>query len=237
VAVVAPPSRAGCYHRGTSPIGTARLTMKDTVAAICVLAALTACGKEPPPRSVHEFMEDPILLEATMVRCGQDRAATRYDAECINARDAVGRIAAAREQARRQELEARSEQKRQALRRAQQAAADARRQAQEAERRREEARYFGDFEPLPPGEEASEPRHAPVQDREDGQDSPPPDSGAEASPPGTATELPSSTSLQPEPDVAPGTGADLGNNVDNTTLEEVREELKRREDAEQEQPR
>jgi hypothetical protein len=154
--------------------GPVRLTMKHTVAAISLLSALAACGKEPPPRSVHEFMEDPILLEATMVRCGQDRAASRYDAECINARDAVDRLAAAREQARREELEAQSEQKRQALRRAQQAAADARRRAQDAERRREEARDFGEFDPLPPEEELPESPETPERnDRsEDGGEDP-----------------------------------------------------------------
>ena len=131
-------------------------TMKGIAVALCMLSALSACGKEPPPRSVAEFTEDPILLEATMVRCGHDRGLNRYDEECINAREAVGRLAAAEEQTRRQELEAQSEQKRQALRRAQQAAADARRRAQEAEQRRQEAEYFGEFEPLPPGEEQPE---------------------------------------------------------------------------------
>jgi hypothetical protein len=144
--------------------------MKNTTASICVLAVLTGCGKEPPPRSVQEFVDDPILLEATMVRCGRDRSATRYDAECINASDAVDHIAAAREQARRQELEARSEQKRQALRRAQQAAAEARRRAQEAERRREEAEYYGEFEPLRPGDDASENPEATEPDRDNGED-------------------------------------------------------------------
>jgi colicin import membrane protein len=204
--------------------------MKGTVAAICVLTALVACGKEPPPRSVHEFMEDPILLEATMVRCGEDRDQTRYDAECINARDAVGRIAAAREAARRQELEAQSEQKRQALRRAQQAAAEARRRAQEAERRREEARYFGEFELLAPGDEAPETTETPERDRDDSPDSSP-QPAAEAPP--DATQLPSSTNLKSDPDAATGTEADGG----HTSLEEVRKELKRRQDADQEQSR
>jgi hypothetical protein len=204
--------------------------MKGTVAAICVLAALAACGKEPPPRSVSEFMEDPILLEATMVRCGEDRDQTRYDAECINARDAVGRIAAARELARRQELEAQSERKRQALRRAQQAAAEARQRAQEAEQRREEARYFGEFEPLPPGDEPSETGEIPERDRDDNPDDSP-QAAAEAPP--DATELPSNSNVPPGPDAASGTGADVG----HTSLEEVREELTRRQDAEQEQPR
>jgi multidrug efflux pump subunit AcrA (membrane-fusion protein) len=203
--------------------------MKGSVAAICVLAALAACGKEPPPRSVSEFMEDPILLEATMVRCGEDRDQTRYDAECINARDAVGRIAAARELASRQDLEAQSERKRQALRRAREAAAEARRRAQEAEQRREEARYFGEFEPLPPGDEPSETGEIPERDRDDDPD----DSPQPATEEPDATELPSNSNVPPEPDAASGTGADVG----HTSLEEVREELTRRQDAEREQPR
>jgi multidrug efflux pump subunit AcrA (membrane-fusion protein) len=194
--------------------------MKGTVAAICVLAALAACGKEPPPRSVSEFMEDPILLEATMVRCGEDRDQTRYDAECINARDAVDRIAAARELARRQELEAQSERKRQALRRAREAAAEARRRAQEAEQRREEARYFGEFEPLPPGDEPSATGERPERDRDDSPDD------------SDATESPSNGNLPREPDAASGTATDVG----HTSLEEVREELTRRQDAERDQP-
>jgi membrane-bound lytic murein transglycosylase len=139
--------------------------MKAIAVAFCLLSALSACGKEPPPRSVAEFMDDPILLEATMVRCGQDRALNRSDAECVNAREAVSRQAAVEAQARRQELEAQSEQKRQALRRAQQAAAEARRRAQELEQRREESEYFGEFEPLPPGQEQREsPDVAPATD-------------------------------------------------------------------------
>jgi hypothetical protein len=181
--------------------------MKNAIASICVLAVLAGCGKEPPPRSVQEFVDDPILLEATMVRCDRDRSATRYDAECVNARDAVDRLAAAREQARRQELEARSEQKRQALRRAQQAAAEARRKAEEAERRREEAEYYGEFESFPPRDDASENPEATKPDRDNGEDRVPPS----PSPPGN--------SLQAEP--AASGDSETGE------VEEVREELKR----------
>jgi len=85
-----------------------------------------------------------------MVRCQQDRAASRYDQECINAREAVGRIQAKEEEARRVELEARSERKRKALRRTRQAAAEARRRAEEAARLQEEAAYLAQFGVLPP---------------------------------------------------------------------------------------
>lgn len=114
---------------------------------------LVGCAEEPPPRSVGEFMDNPILLEAALVRCTQNRAETRYDAECVNAREAVKLIEAKEEAARREELEAQSQRKREALRRTQQAAAEARRRAAEAQRQREEAEYLAQFGELPPGTE------------------------------------------------------------------------------------
>lgn len=160
-----------------------------------------------------------------MVRCGQDRSATRYDAECMNARDAVGRIAAASEQARREELEAQSEQKRQALRRARQAAEEMRRRAQEAEQRRKEAEYYGEFEPLPPGDEASEYPDASRPEPIDSDVGTLPEPSVEGSPAG----LPVSDGLPPEPDARTGSGADVG----DASPEEVREELRRRQVGDQ----
>lgn len=110
---------------------------------------LSACSKEPPPRSVSEFLDDPLLLEAALVRCTQDRAATRYAAECINAREAVKQVEAKEEAERRAALEAQSQRKRDALRRTQRAAAEARRRFAEAERLREEAEYLDQFGQLP----------------------------------------------------------------------------------------
>lgn len=103
---------------------------------------LAACTKEPPPRSVSEFVENPIWLEAAMVRCAQDRSQSRYDAECVNARQAVDRVQAREEAARAAALEASSERKRKALRRTQAAVEEARRRA---ERAREEAAYLAEY--------------------------------------------------------------------------------------------
>jgi hypothetical protein len=97
-----------------------------------------------------------MLLEAAMVRCQQNRRESRYDQECINAREAVGRIQAKEEEARRVELEERSARKRAALRRTQQAAAEARRRAEEAERLRKEAEYLAQFGVLPPADDAGD---------------------------------------------------------------------------------
>lgn len=96
-----------------------------------------------------------------MVRCQQNRQESRYDQECINARVAVQRIQAKEEETRRAELEARSERKRAALRRTQQAAAEARRRAEEAERLREEAEYLAQFGELPP-RDSGEPEALPA---------------------------------------------------------------------------
>jgi hypothetical protein len=110
---------------------------------------LAACSEEPLPRSVNEFMKEPLMLDAAMVRCLQNRLATRYDAECVNARQAAQLIEAKETRARRAELEARSLRKRQALRRTQNAANEARRRAVENQRRREEAEYVALFGPAP----------------------------------------------------------------------------------------
>jgi len=119
---------------------------------LCGFLMVAGCAKEPQPRSVSEFLDNPILLEAAMVRCSQDRSGTRYDAECVNARQAVDRIQAKEEAAASAAFEARSESKRNALRRTQAAAAEARRRAAEAQRQREEAEYLAQFGVLPPGE-------------------------------------------------------------------------------------
>ncbi len=114
------------------------------------IGLLAGCSQERPPRTTSEFLDSPIMLEAAMVRCSQDRVKTRYDAECINAREAVKQIEAKEEAARKVEAEALSEIKRQALRRAQEAAAQARRRAADNERLREEAEYLAQFGVVPP---------------------------------------------------------------------------------------
>ncbi len=122
-------------------------------APIAAMAFLAACSKEPPPRSVSEFIEHPILLDAALVRCTQNRSESRYEAECMNAREAVMLTEAQADSARRAELEAQSKRKRDALRNTQRAAAKARRRAADAQRRREEAAYLAQFGELPPAED------------------------------------------------------------------------------------
>jgi hypothetical protein len=154
-------------------------------------------------------MDNPRLLEATMVRCGQNRTEMKYESECVNAREAVNRLERAAELERREQLEAQSERKRQALRRTQEAAAAARRRSEEERRRREEAEYLGLFDD-------ADVTAAPTTAGETGPAANIPTAGIEPEPPAPTpveepVELPAS-----EP---PAATSDLG---------EVREELRRR---------
>lgn len=134
------------------PIATGD-SVQDMIRPLILLlfaALLGACAKEPQPRSVNEFIENPMLLEAAIVRCAQDRTESKYDLECLNARQAAASIQAKEEARRAEELEARSEAKRRALRQTQEAAAVAKRRAQEAEERRKNEDYISQFGELPP---------------------------------------------------------------------------------------
>ena len=117
--------------------------------SVAVAVMTTACSEPPPPRSVQEFLDNPIVLEAALVRCGQNRVETRYDAECVNARQANRIVMADEEEKRRAAFEEQSERKREALRRAQEAAAEARRRAEDQRRMREEAEYLAQFGEVP----------------------------------------------------------------------------------------
>lgn len=194
---------------------------------LCGLSLLAACGKEaPPPRSVTEFVENPIMLEAAMVRCAQDRSKSRYDAECVNARAAVDRIQAKEEAAARAALEARSERKRAALRRTQEAAKEARRRAAEAQRQREEAEYLAQFGVPPPdgtaatAEEPLAEGNLPIAAIPEAAETPAPEDAlsydGEADESAAVTEGSNAPLMQTEADAAA------------TDLESIRDELRRR---------
>ena len=134
-----------------------RTTYPNLILIVGGISLLAACSEERPPRSTTEFVDNRIMLEAAMVRCAKDRAATRYDAECVNAREAVRIIETKEEAARKAELDARSESKRRALRRTQEAASQARRRVAEDERQRKEAEYLAQFGvDLPPADDSLE---------------------------------------------------------------------------------
>ncbi len=115
----------------------------------CSMWLSAGCSDEPEPRSVREYVDNPQFLEAAVVRCARNRSQTRYDAECVNARQAVSVIEAREERSRRDKMEAQSKSKRDALRRTHVAASEARRRAAEMIRLQEEAEYLAQFGELP----------------------------------------------------------------------------------------
>lgn len=115
----------------------------------CSMWLSAGCSDEPEPRSVREYVDNPQFLEAAVVRCARNRSQTRYDDECINARQAVSVVEAREERSSRDELEAQSKRKRDALRRTHIAATEARRRAAEMIRLQEEAEYLAQFGELP----------------------------------------------------------------------------------------
>lgn len=182
-----------------------RVTLK-----LCGLLLVVGCAEELPPTSAQQFLDNPIMLEAAVVRCAQNRSETRYEAECVNARQAVSIIEAKEERARRDAFEAESYRKRQALRRTQQAAAEARRRAEEAAQHRKEAAYLAQFGDLPPREDDSEVDRAVEADAR----------------PASALD-----SVAPEPENSPavdGGNAPVAEPAPERDLDAVREELRRR---------
>ncbi|MEM1262566.1 MAG: EexN family lipoprotein [Pseudomonadota bacterium] len=110
------------------------------------LATLVAgCAEEVPVRTVTEFMEDQIGLEATLARCNTDRRGTRNDPECRNAREANKRMASEREAELQRRFDEESQRKRDAIRARNEATEAARRRAEEAAREREEFLYEQQF--------------------------------------------------------------------------------------------
>ena len=200
---------------------------------ICGSLLLGACSKEPEPRSVQEFMDNPQFLEAAVVRCSVNRAESRYDTECVNARQAVALIEAREERARRDRLEAESESKRAALRRTQRAAAAARREAAERARLREEAEYLAQFgAELPPQTEsdmlqleANTPGAVIPSPAETDQ----PSSAPLADEPNVVFDEPVSRSVETAP-ATPGGNAPIVENSTDTDLTSIRDELRRRQE-------
>jgi len=198
--------------------------MKKRVSLLlCGLVFAAGCGEEPKPRSVNEFIENPMMLEAVVVRCGQNRSETRYDAECVNARQAVSVLEAREERDRRDAFEKESNRKRQALRRTQQAAAEARRRAAESERLRKEAEYLAQFGELPPSPNDPAPAGTAAANAPSVLIPEPTDDAAGAAPP-----RPRPAPIEAEPAQDGGNAPVVEEQPTGTDLDAIREELRRR---------
>jgi hypothetical protein len=188
---------------------------------LCSALFVAGCSQEPPTRTVQELLDNPQFLEAVVVRCAQNRAETRYDAECVNARQAVSMVEAREERADRERLEAQSESKRDALRRTQQTAAAARRRSAEQEQLRKEAEYLAQFGELPP--DKSEPTQDPLKANVPGAVIPTNELAAPRSNESFDYQEPSQATDG-------GNAPVIENNEAETDLDAVREELRRRQE-------
>jgi hypothetical protein len=79
-------------------------SIKTTVAGALICGAVlgvAACSPHKiPPMTVSDLMEDRVRLDGVILKCNQDPALARSDADCLNARIAVERLAAQNESAR-----------------------------------------------------------------------------------------------------------------------------------------
>ena len=205
---------------------------------LCSALIVQGCGQDPASaRSVQQYLDNPQFLEAAVVRCSQNRSESRYDAECVNARQAVSIIEAREERARRDQLEAESESKRDALRRTQRVAAEARRRAAESEKLQKEAEYLAQFGATPPAPSAdgSEQLKANVPGAVIPAASPPPRSATpvDDTPPVIFEELvPTTPQSVPASDGgnAPVSEQDPQPDGAQPSLDAVRDELRRRQE-------
>jgi hypothetical protein len=71
--------------------------MKSIAACGCLVAMLlasAACSpRRIPPMTVTDLMEDRVVLDGVLMKCNQNPAKARTDADCLNARIAISRLA------------------------------------------------------------------------------------------------------------------------------------------------
>jgi hypothetical protein len=74
-----------------------RISTKSIVANGCLIAvvvATSACSpRRIPPMTVTDLMEDRVMLDGVIMKCNQNKSKARTDADCLNARIAIERLA------------------------------------------------------------------------------------------------------------------------------------------------
>jgi hypothetical protein len=74
-----------------------RISTKSIIVRGCllaVIAATAACSpRRIPPMTVTDLMEDRVMLDGVLMKCNQNKAKARNDADCLNARIAIERLA------------------------------------------------------------------------------------------------------------------------------------------------
>jgi hypothetical protein len=79
------------------------VSIKSIVAFGClgaIILATVACSpRRIPPMTVSELMEDRVTLDGVLMKCNQNATKARSDADCLNARIAIERLASQSEPA------------------------------------------------------------------------------------------------------------------------------------------
>jgi hypothetical protein len=96
------------------------ISIKSIAACGCLgamMLASAACSpRRIPPMTVTDLMEDRVILDGVLMKCNQNPSKARTDADCLNARIAIDRLASQREPAdeakRTEEFERSREQRR-----------------------------------------------------------------------------------------------------------------------------
>jgi len=126
-----------------------------------ILAAVACSPRTVPPMTVADLMEDRIKLDGVLLKCNENPAKAGGDAECLNARIAVERLARQNESVEEAKRNAEFERSRDRLRLSQ----DEQRQQQEA--RTKVDGYNLPLVPVDPG-----PAHSDAQPPAAGQERP-----------------------------------------------------------------
>jgi hypothetical protein len=79
------------------------VSIKSFVAFGClgaIILATAACSpRRIPPMTVSDLMEDRVTLDGVLMKCNQNASKARTDADCLNARIAIERLASQSEPA------------------------------------------------------------------------------------------------------------------------------------------
>lgn len=77
-----------------------KATIARALLCTVIIAAAACSPRKIPPMTVADFMEDRVKLDGVLMKCNQDPARARNDADCMNARIAVERLASETEASR-----------------------------------------------------------------------------------------------------------------------------------------
>ena len=100
-----------------------RYSIESITVRACLIAGLlagAACSqRHVAPMTVADLMEDRVTLDGVLMKCNQNEHKARTDADCLNARVAIDRLAAQNESAEEAKRAAEFERSREQLRLAQ----------------------------------------------------------------------------------------------------------------------